>query len=118
MARKKGTHILLELWGCPRILLDDILFMKKVFENSCKDSGLKKLWMKFHKFNPHGLTGLALLSTSHISVHSWPEYNYVTIDIYACDDKEKVIKAAKIFVNELKPKRVKKTILKRGYIVK
>ena len=117
MAREKGTHILVELRGCPPKLLDDILFMKKIFKKSCEISGLKSLWMKFHKFSPQGLTGIALLATSHISIHTWPEYQYATLDVYACDKKEKVVKAVRVFIEELKPKKVKKKTLRRGYVI-
>ncbi len=117
MRRKLGAHALIEVWGCSWKKLDDILYLKRLFEKSIKISGLKKIYTRFHKFQPQGVTGFALLTTSHISIHTWPEYGYATIDIYACDEKEKVEKAVEVFLKELKPKRKKVTMLRRGYVV-
>ena len=71
---------------------------------------------KFHKFNPHGLTGIVLLQSSHISIHTWPEKNYATMDIFACDKKQKVSKFVEVFLKEMKPKKYKQIILRRGYV--
>ena len=116
MKYKKGTHALVEVWVKDKNLIDDILYIKKLMKRAIKISGLKKIYVRFHKFNPHGITAFALLVTSHISFHSWPEHSYATLDIYACDVEEKVMKALEVFINGLKPRKVKKIILKRGYI--
>ena len=120
MTMKKGTHILLEMYGVEKKYLDDILFIKKVFRKAIKESGLIEIKGKFvyHKFKPHGLTAVTLLTTSHIALHTWPEKNYLALDIFACTDEEKVMKAMDIMIKEFKPKRVKKEIKKRGYVLK
>ena len=117
---KRGTHVLIELANCDEKLLDDILFIRKVFRRAIKESGLVPIkgTMKFHKFNPQGLTGMVLLTSSHIAIHSWPELRYATVDIYACDDPKKVYRAVNVFIKALKPEKVKKKVLKRGFIVK
>ena len=118
MRVKRGTHALVELFGCNEFLLDDILFIKKVLRKAIKESKLIpiKNGEKFHKFNPHGLTGFILLKSSHIAFHSWPEKKYMTLDVFACDEKEKVIKFLSTFLREIKPKKCKKIIFRRGYI--
>lgn len=119
MKRERGTHALVELFGCKEKRLDDLLFLKNLFKETIRKSGLQliKNGLKFHKFNPRGATGVALLSSSHLSFHSWPEYKYVTLDIFACDKEEKVYKALELFVKRLKPRRLKKLVLKRGFII-
>ncbi|MCD6403204.1 MAG: adenosylmethionine decarboxylase [Candidatus Aenigmarchaeota archaeon] len=116
MRYEKGTHALVEIWVKDGKLLDNILFIKDLMKKAIKESGLKKIYVKFHKFQPQGLTAFALLVTSHISFHSWPEHKYATLDIYACDKEEKVLKALDVFLKALKPTKVKKEIIKRGYI--
>jgi S-adenosylmethionine decarboxylase len=117
---RRGTHVLLELYGCDPILLEDISFIKKVYKEGIKKSGLVEVEnsFKLHKFNPVGLTFISLLKTSHISFHTWPEFNYACLDIFACDNPEKVYKAEKVFLKYLKPKKIKRVVLKRGFITK
>lgn len=117
--RENGTQVCIDLFGCKEILLNDSTFLEKLIDKAIKESGLVPVEkIKLHKFNPHGVTGYALLASSHIAIHTWPEHNYTTIDVFACDNRRKVMKAAEIFIKGLKPKKVKKTILIRGYIVK
>jgi len=116
MKRKPGTHILVEMYGCDEKKIDDIFFVKKVFRKAIKESGLKSLKSVFYKFNPQGITGVALLTSSHISIHTWPEYRVLFLDIFACDERKKAIKAMEVFLKEFQPKRYKKKILSRGYI--
>jgi len=115
---RKGTHVLLEMFGCDPILLDDIRKIKKIYKEAIKGSGLVEVEnsFKLHKFNPIGLTFVSLLKTSHVSFHTWPEFNYACLDIFACDEAKKVYKAEKVFLKYLKPKRVKRLVLKRGFI--
>lgn len=120
MRRRPGTHVIAELFDCNETSLDDIIFIRRAFLNAIKNSGLILIrgGLKIHKFNPQGVTAIALLTSSHISFHSWPQFKYACIDIFACDEEEKVKEAFKIFIDFFKPKRVKKIILKRGYIVR
>jgi len=115
--KRKGIHILLELFGCNAKLLDDSIFIKKVFFDAIEKSGLKKVEKGFriYKFDKQGLTAFALLKTSHISIHTWPEYNFCALDIFTCDNNEKAYIAEKIFLDYLKPKKVKRIVLRRGY---
>jgi len=72
--------------------------------------------MKMHKFEPQGVTGYALLSSSHIAIHTWPEFNFASIDIFACDSKTKVDIAINTILDGLKPKKAKSLSFNRGFI--
>ena len=71
MNAKKGIHALMEGWVKDGSLLDDILFLKKLFRKVIKECKLKSIYIKFHKFEPQGVTGFALLTASHMAIHSW-----------------------------------------------
>ena len=116
---KKGYHILLELYEVESELLDDTEGIKHLFLKAGRISKLKVIENSFliHKFTPVGLTAVVLLETSHISIHTWPQLKFASLDIFACDSKEKVIKAANFIVKTLKPKKIKKKLLKRGFII-
>lgn len=114
--KKKGIHIMLDLFGVEWEKLDDPIYLNKIIDKTLRGSGLKSFGTIYHKFNPHGFTSVTLLEASHLSIHTWPEYGHATIDIYACDDWDKALKAMEIILNELNPKRVEKVIKYRGYI--
>lgn len=116
MRGEKGIHILLDMEGIDPQLLDDSIFLNNLIDRVVKESGLRSFGTLYHKFYPHGFTSVTLLSASHISIHTWPEYGYMAADIFACDDINKAVTAANILIRELKPKKVKKTVLRRGFI--
>jgi S-adenosylmethionine decarboxylase len=116
MKRKKGIHIMLDLYGVDAKKLDDAIFLNKLISKALSESGLKSFGTIYHKFVPMGFTSVTLLEASHISIHTWPEYGHATIDVFACDNWDKALKAADVIIKELKPKKLKKTIRSRGYI--
>ena len=77
-------HILFELRGCPSELLDDVEFVVLSLQVSCVHANSKLIDINFHKFEPQGVTGLALLADSHISIHTWPEKGLAMCDIFTC----------------------------------
>lgn len=117
--KEKGTHVCIDLVGCSELLLNDATFLENLINKTIKEAGFTLVEkIKLHKFDPQGVTGYALLSSSHISIHTWPEYNYASLDVFACDKKEKVIKATDILLDGLKPTKFKKTVTTRGFIVR
>jgi S-adenosylmethionine decarboxylase len=116
---QKGTQVCIDMVGCSELLLNDITFIEKTISNAIKASGLTPIdKIKLHKFDPQGITGYALLSTSHIAIHTWPEFKYASIDVFACDKKEKVMAAVDVLMKALKPAKTKQNIFTRGYIIK
>ncbi|MEM1535559.1 MAG: S-adenosylmethionine decarboxylase [Candidatus Pacearchaeota archaeon] len=65
-----------------------------------------------HQFSPYGVTYMAGLKESHLIVHTWPETQFVSIDIYSCEGKEKAEKAYKLFIEKLRPSKIEKIIYK------
>ncbi len=114
----KGIHIIVDLYGCDTKILDDAIYLNRLVAKAVSESGLKSFGTLYHKFTPMGYTSVTLLAASHISIHTWPEYNYVAIDVFACDEYEKALKATDIIISALKPKRVRKIVRQRGFIFK
>lgn len=112
--RRVGYHAIVELYGCSFEYLDDILLIKKTFKEAIKKSSLKEIHFEIKRFNPHGVTAFSLLTTSHISIHTWPEINYAALDIFTCSNKKSLNLVIKTFINMLKPKNYKKIIIERG----
>lgn len=79
-----GRHAIYELFGGNPALLDDEDFVKKALIDAAEAAGATLLNLVTHKFEPQGVTAIALLAESHISLHSWPQYGYASIDAYTC----------------------------------
>ncbi len=79
-----GTHLILDLWGASRI--DDIDLMERAMRDSVDAAGATLLHIHLHRFTPTGISGVAVLAESHISVHTWPERQFAAFDVFMCGD--------------------------------
>ena len=79
-----GKHLLLELYNCDALKLNDELYLRCVIDNASKLANARVLNLVSHKFKPQGLTAIALLAESHLSIHTWPESGYAAVDIFTC----------------------------------
>jgi S-adenosylmethionine decarboxylase len=65
--------------------LDDLRAIQRCMMSCVKESGAKLLHMHVHPFDVHGgVTGVAVLAESHISIHTWPEHRYAAVDAFMC----------------------------------
>ena len=79
-------HILFTLRGCPFELLDDKEFIRMLLYNATKECKSTLLNLAVHKFDPQGVTSIAMLAESHISIHTWPEKGMAVCDVFTCGD--------------------------------
>jgi len=78
-------HVLFDLKDCLMTsLLDNEEYIRETLIEAVKIAKLKLLKVDTHKFQPHGVTGYALLAESHISIHTWPEDNIARCDLFSC----------------------------------
>jgi S-adenosylmethionine decarboxylase len=81
--RYAGTHLLIDLFGAKR--LDDLKHIKETLKRCVEVAGATLLHIHLHHFTPNGgVSGVAVLSESHISIHSWPEVGYAALDVFMC----------------------------------
>ena len=81
-----GQHLILDIKNCKKNILNDLEKCKTLFDEICQKYKLTVLNKSHQLFQPQGISILFLLSESHISMHSWPEVNMVSIDCYTCSD--------------------------------
>ena len=81
-----GKHCFTEAYGCPFELLNDEQYLKEQIIQSLNKTSLTLLDISSYKFEPQGVTIVALLSESHISIHTWPEEGKAAVDVYTCGD--------------------------------
>ena len=80
----QGKHLLLELYRCDSYKLNDESFLRCTLDRAAKHAKATVLNLISNKFEPQGVTAIALLAESHISIHTWPESNYSAVDIFTC----------------------------------
>lgn len=111
-----GTHLIIELFECDRALLDDPVAVERHLLEAVRLSGASPVQPFFHRFNPHGVSGVVIIAESHFSVHTWPEYGYCALDIFTCGEQIQSEPALEYLKKELKAARVSVVELKRGLL--
>ncbi|GAX90639.1 adenosylmethionine decarboxylase [Effusibacillus lacus] len=82
-----GRHVIAELWGCDPEKLNNMSLVEKVMVNAALEAGAEVREVTFHKFTPHGVSGVVIISESHLTIHSFPEHGYASVDVYTCGDR-------------------------------
>ena len=80
-------HILFDLKDCPSELLDNEEHIRMSLYVAAKVSNSELININAHKFKPQGVTALAMLAESHLSIHTWPEKGVAKCDIFTCGEK-------------------------------
>lgn len=115
--KTKGLHVLIDLYGCDPHQINSGKFWTDTLTEAARTANMEVLHAYFYEFKPQGITGFLLLSTSHISIHSWPEYNYAACDVFSCSDDAETLKAADFLIQAIESTKKKVQKIKRGYSV-
>ena len=97
----KSKHFLLELYRCDYEKLNDESFLRCMLNNAAKLANATVLNLISNKFEPQGVTAIALLAESHLSIHSWPEAHYSAVDIFTCGQNMKPDLACQFLIEAL-----------------
>lgn len=111
----EGMHLLADLHSCAGPL-DDADAIALALREAAEAAGATVLEVNVHPFGEgQGVTGVALLAESHISIHSWPEHRYAALDFFLCGKKHDLDAALAVFIDVLEPERVRANAIERGY---
>ncbi|MDA9655037.1 adenosylmethionine decarboxylase [Pelagibacteraceae bacterium] len=109
-----GSHLIIDLWNTS--FDNRINTLKKIIKKAILIANATMLHIHLHRFGKEeGISGVAILAESHISVHTWPERDYIAFDIFMCGDTNPK-EAAQFLIDTLKPKKNKIISLRRGVI--
>lgn len=86
MEQALGRHILCESYGCDPEVLNDRKVVEQIMVDAALKTGAEVREVAFHKFSPQGVSGVVIISESHLTIHTWPELGYASIDVYTCGD--------------------------------
>lgn len=109
-----GKHVLADLHGCDAAALDDEPRLVAHLRASAEAAGATVLSVSSHRFEPAGVTAIALLSESHLSIHTWPERGYAAVDAFTCGSHTDPETAVRMLSEALGAERATTTVHARG----
>ena len=119
-----GLHLTADLHRCasPQLAMTEPAALRDVCLAAVGAAGLSPVGELFHRFPPPGgITGVVLLAESHVAVHTWPEMNAVTLDVYVCnfggDNSARAETLLAALIDAFAPRRTERHALRRGAAV-
>ena len=109
----QSKHLLLELYRCDCEKLNDESFLRCILSRAAKLANATVLNLISNKFEPQGVTAIALLAESHISIHTWPESNYSAVDIFTCGQNMMPELASQYLIESLMAKEHSLRVIER-----
>ena len=112
-----GRHVLAEVHGCEPQVLNDIGAVERIMVEAALNAGAEVREVAFHKFSPQGVSGVVVISESHLAVHTWPEHGYAAVDVFTCGEAVNPWDACRHLVQEFGAKQVTASETLRGVMV-
>lgn len=109
-----GKQLTVDMYGCNFNSLNNLELIKAAMLTAIEETGLTLQNLSYHVSEPHGLTVLALLTDSHMSIHTHPELGYAAFDAFIWGDHTRPDKAMRVIKSILKPEKTKTTHIMRG----
>ncbi len=112
-----GNHVICEAFECDSDFLNDEQRIRNILIEAAKVAKTDLRDILIEKFTPYGITAVAIVSESHLSIHTWPELGYAAIDVFTCGDNSDPVAASEYIAAELDSTFVTRNEIKRGVIL-
>lgn len=109
-----GRHLVLELWECQNLNSPEIV--ERALLDIVEALSLTLLSLNVHPFSPIGVTGVAIVSESHVVIHTWPELGYAAVDVFTCGEQRNPDDAVPILREHFAPERIQIMEMTRGLV--
>ena len=109
-----GRHVLAEVYGCKFEILHNLQKVLDIMLNAALGAGAEIREVAFHKFSPQGVSGVVVISESHLAIHTWPELGYAAVDVFTCGDKVSPWDACNYLADMFGADKVNASEIKRG----
>lgn len=113
-----GRHVLAEICGCDFDILNDINKVEEIMVNAALEAGAEVRECVFHKFSPQGVSGVVVISESHLAIHTWPELGYAAVDVFTCGERVNPWDACNYLTDHFSAKNMTAKEMKRGSCLK
>jgi S-adenosylmethionine decarboxylase len=108
----RSVHLIADLES-PRFI-EDPEIIENILWEAARAANNTPLKATVYKFPVQGVTGVIILAESHIAIHTWPEHNYIAVDIFTCGDKTQPYKALEYLKEIFCPRKVNVRLINRG----
>lgn len=109
----EGVHFIVEASGCDDTITNVVRLQDTLVEAARRAHA--QVWsVSFNRFPPNGVSGVVVISESHLSVHTWPEASYMALDIYTCGAKTEPMVAVQYVLEQVSAKHIHITEITRG----
>jgi S-adenosylmethionine decarboxylase len=112
--RPLGRHIIIDLYDCRPEAIGDREGVEEAMVGAAEDMGANVVCVEFHYFEPQGVSGTVVISESHLTIHTWPEYDFAAVDIFTCADDVDPERAIERLKAEFGPESIETNDLARG----
>ncbi|MDR1616889.1 MAG: adenosylmethionine decarboxylase [Syntrophomonadaceae bacterium] len=109
-----GRHVLAEVCGCRFEILNDLKKVQEIMVNAALEAGAEVREVAFHKFSPQGVSGVVVISESHLAIHTWPELGYAAVDVFTCGDRVNPWDACNYVAERFQAEEVSASEVRRG----
>lgn len=109
-----GRHILAEFFECDSNILNNPKLVEKYMLEAALECGATIVNKCFHLFSPHGVSGVVIISESHLAIHTWPEFGYAAVDLFTCGEQCDPKVSYQYLKEKFNSKDAKYTQLNRG----
>jgi S-adenosylmethionine decarboxylase len=109
-----GQHTLTDYYGCDPRMLKRTREVKRAMCSAVRHGGGSIVKAVFHNFCPYGVSGVVVITESHVTIHTWPEHQYAAVDIFSCGDKLDHAAIEHKLRRLLGARRIRRRSLKRG----
>jgi S-adenosylmethionine decarboxylase proenzyme len=111
-----GRHTLIELHGCSAAALSDLESLRTLMLAAVRKAGGTYVTDVFHHFTPLGVSGVIVISESHVTIHTWPEHGYAAADVFTCSGSFSHSAFSTMMREGLKALRVEAKTIERGQL--
>jgi S-adenosylmethionine decarboxylase proenzyme len=110
----RGSQVILDLYECETPHLDDLAWVEATLVEAARVAGATIVQTVFHKFAPCGISGVVVISESHLAIHIWPENRYAAVDIFTCGETVRINLASAVLKQAFRAGRAVKRSFTRG----
>lgn len=96
-----GRHVLAEMKGCDATRLAQLDFVRTAMLDAATASGAHIVTSSFHQFSPLGISGVVIVSESHLAIHTWPEHGFAAVDYFTCGETVGTTRALEVLQKAL-----------------
>ena len=79
-----GLQLVVDMYGCDPAVLNDEAAIRACMLEAARRCGATVVSECFHRFHPHGVSGVVVIAESHLAIHTWPERRFAALDLFTC----------------------------------